>query len=201
MKCLGGTQKYTCLTNGVIWRLRGVKAAALIPTQNSRLRRREVGLFRTPSAVKIGEWRTRPPTDRGLCGTPAHGSAGPGKPVLARAITEGFPLEGNVAGNGGREGVLKCPSSCLGGLQKEGCLHLKGGGHRGSEREWVACSTAAGLIPDALLGCAGSCLLSACRPGGPGTGGGTGGPGALSSSSSPVPCLLSTPVGSYSRPS
>lgn len=31
-----------------------MKAAALIPTQNSRLRRREVGLFRRPSAVEIG---------------------------------------------------------------------------------------------------------------------------------------------------
>lgn len=123
----------------------------------------------------------RPPTDCQPCGAPAHRSAGPGKPMLARAITEGFPLGGDIAGNDGEEGVFKCPSSSLSGLQKGGCSCLKGGGHRRSERGWVACSIA-GLIPDALLGSVGSSLcLPACLPGGPGTGGGAGSPG---------PCLL-----------
>lgn len=196
----GNPEIYTFGELGVLWKLRGVKAAALIPTPNSRLRRWELGLFRRPSAVRAGVEK-RPLTDCRLCGGPAHRSAGPGEPVPARAITEGFPLEVNVSGNGGREGIFKCPSSCRGGLQKGGCSHLKGGGHRGGERGWGVCSTA-GLIPDALLGCAGSCLLSACCPGGPRTGGRGREPWPpLSSSSSPVPCLLSPPAGSYSRPS
>lgn len=36
-----------------------------------------------------------------------------------------------------------------------GCFCLKGGGHRGSGRGWVVCSTV-GLIPDALLGVQGA---------------------------------------------
>lgn len=63
-------------------------------TQSSRLRRWELGLSRSPSGVQRAV-ENRPLTGCQPCGAPAHRPAGPGKPLLARAITDGFPLEGD----------------------------------------------------------------------------------------------------------
>lgn len=60
--------------------------------------------------------------------------------------------------------IFRCPSFSQGSLRKRGCFCLKGGGHRGSRRGWVACSTA-GLIPDALLGVQGAAFVCLPIPG------------------------------------
>lgn len=93
---------------------------------------------------------------------------GTNPPCRARGsqVSRAWPLKGSVAGSGrgGVGDIFRCPSSSLGSLQKGGCFCLKGGGHRGSGRRWVACSTA-GLIPDALLGVQGAAFVCLPIPG------------------------------------
>lgn len=170
----------------------GCGSSSLDP--NPKLQVGEVRAIQESLCSQERSGRTDHRTDCQPCGAAAHSSQ-------IRVMAEGFPLWGTsqemVVGRVFSRARL---ASNLGGLQKEGCSCLKGGSRRGSE-EGVSGLLHSGIDSRCSARVCTEQPLSACGPGGPGTGEGAGSSGPLSSSSCPAPPTCCTPAGSSSGPS